>query len=65
MVALPEADARVVRAWSVVVTRGMLGTPHEVAKYLSADVEDTTRRMAYLRSVDQLPRQTLLAPVAS
>jgi len=65
MAAIPEADARVVRAWSVVVTRGMLGTAREVAAYLSADVEDTERRMAYLRSIDQLPRATLLAPVAS
>lgn len=58
---LTEFDKALVRAWSAVVCRGMLGTPREVAAYLGNGVSltDVTVRMATLRAIHQLPPETL------
>lgn len=65
--ALQEVDAVIVRAWSAVVCRGMLGTPQEVAAYMSngTALAEVRQRMADLRAIGQLPRETLLAPVTA
>jgi hypothetical protein len=64
---LQDIDKAILRAWSAVVSRGMLGSPQEVAAQMGNGVAlaEVRQRMADLRAISQLPRETLLPPVAS
>lgn len=62
---LQEIDYKILRAWSACRCLGMLASAYEVAAHMGngVAVAEVALRMAELRNMGQLPRDTLLPPV--